>query len=320
MAEKWIKLYHEILTDPKMGMMSDKLFRRTIELFLLAGKENQDGKLPEIEDIAWILRISKKEMQKVIDDLVRLNIITIQTDPLSAALGKPEKRFYVITHFSERQKSEQTKSESNRAYYEKRKLNKTESQTEIQSESKSESKSEIQKNSENVSNVSSECKTENKDLDKDIDIDIDINTPNGVLKREREKNSESEIQTEFQKNSPAPSSFPATTKKQKTEHRDRGELKPMGKLKNVLLSEDEVRDLNHELGGVVAAKYIDDLSLYIGDPKNSNKYTDHYLTVLRWYRRDQKEKEEQQQQQQQKVKTLADMGAEEYAPSWDIDL
>ena len=101
MANSWIKLYHEILSDPKMGMMSDKLFRRTIEFFLIAGKEDRDGELPAADDIAWILRISKKEVQKTIEELVKLNIISIQIDPISEyTSGKSEK--YIITHFSER--------------------------------------------------------------------------------------------------------------------------------------------------------------------------------------------------------------------------
>lgn len=319
MANSWIKLYHEILSDPKMGMMSDKLFRRTIEFFLIAGKEDRAGKLPEIEDIAWILRISKKDVQKAIDDLVRLNIISIQTDPLSAALGKPEKRFYVITHFSERQKSEQTKSESNRAYYEKHKMRKTEFQSEYKTDNKTEFQTEKIENSENGN---SECKTENKDVEKNKNKNKRIQTEDKTEEEERELTIAGAIET------PAPA--PAPTKKQKTEqkteHRDRGELKPMGKLKNVLLSEDEVRDLNHELGGVVAAKYIDDLSLYIGDPKNAKKYTDHYLTVLRWYRRDQKEKQEQNEQHKPAVRTFADKAAvmDDFGgyepPEWDIEI
>lgn len=309
MANSWIKLYHEILSDPKMGMMSDKLFRRTIEFFLIAGKEDRAGKLPELDDIAWILRISKKDVQKAIDDLVRLNIISIQTDPLSAMLGQPEKKYYVITHFSERQKSEQTKSESNRAYYEKHKMRKTEFQSECKTDNKTEFQTE---NKENSGFYDSECKTENKDVEKNKIKNKTIQTEDKTEEEERELTIAGAIE--------APASAPVSTKKPKTEHRKRGELMPMGKLKNVLLSEDEIRDLNHELGGVLAAKYIDDLSLYIGDPKNAKKYTDHYLTVLRWYRRDQKEKQEQAQGQQPKVKTLADMGAEEYAPTWDIEL
>ena len=289
MANSWIKLYHEILSDPKMGMMSDKLFRRTIEFFLIAGKEDRDGELPAADDIAWILRISKKEVQKTIEELVKLNIISIQIDPFSeyTKSGKSEK--YIITHFSERQKSDQTKSEMNRAYYEKHKLKKSEIQTEIQCENKAE----IQKNSENSV---SEIQTEIQCVDKNK---IKNKNKNKIKEGEEEKNSETEIQTEFQI-SPTTPSLPASTKKTKAEHRDRGELKPMGKLRNVMLSEKEIRDLNQELGGVLAAKYIDKLSLYIGEPKNAKKYTDHYLTVLRWYYKDQEEQEKQGQQSQQK--------------------
>lgn len=51
-AKYWIKLYHEILHDPKMGRLPDNLWRRCIELFLLAGElgaevdEDDKGHLP----------------------------------------------------------------------------------------------------------------------------------------------------------------------------------------------------------------------------------------------------------------------------------
>ena len=46
MASKyWIKLYYEILDDPKLGKLTDWLFRRAIELFLLAGENDNDGLL-----------------------------------------------------------------------------------------------------------------------------------------------------------------------------------------------------------------------------------------------------------------------------------
>ncbi len=57
MASKyWIKLYHEILQDPKMGRLPDNVWRRAIEIFLLAGELDEEGKLPETEEIAWLLR------------------------------------------------------------------------------------------------------------------------------------------------------------------------------------------------------------------------------------------------------------------------
>ena len=99
MANTCINLYHEILTDPKMGRMSDKLFRRTIELFLIAGKEDNDGILPSVEDIAWTLRTTDKEIQKVIDDLIDLDIVECDGNG------------YTITHFCDRQNTQLSDAE-----------------------------------------------------------------------------------------------------------------------------------------------------------------------------------------------------------------
>lgn len=47
MASKyWIKLYHEILDDHKMGRLPDRLWRRVIELILLAGEQDDEGLHP----------------------------------------------------------------------------------------------------------------------------------------------------------------------------------------------------------------------------------------------------------------------------------
>lgn len=116
---KWIKLHTDILTDPKMGRMSDKLFRRTIELFLIAGREDDDGVLPSVQDIAWHLRTSEKETLSILEDLTKIGIVERGSD------GS-----YLISHFVERQNSDLTKSEINRRYYEKSKQAKSEIQTE----------------------------------------------------------------------------------------------------------------------------------------------------------------------------------------------
>ena len=92
-SKYWFKLYHEILDDPKMGQLSDRLYRRCIELFALAGDYDQGGLLPEIEDIAWRLRLPVDELQKDIAELQspKLNIITQNDNGL------------YVTNFSKRQ-------------------------------------------------------------------------------------------------------------------------------------------------------------------------------------------------------------------------
>ena len=73
-SKYWIKLYHEILDDPKMGMMPDILFGRCMKFFLIAGDFEKDGELPPIEHIAWRLRYSSKEIESDLIELQKLGI------------------------------------------------------------------------------------------------------------------------------------------------------------------------------------------------------------------------------------------------------
>ena len=89
----WIKLYTEILHDPKMGRMPHRLFRRTIELFLLAGIcSNNEGILPPVKDIAWHLRVGEASLLKDLMSLQKLDIV-----------HEEEPGVWVVTHFAERQ-------------------------------------------------------------------------------------------------------------------------------------------------------------------------------------------------------------------------
>ena len=88
----WLKLYYEILDDPKMGRLTDRLFKRTIQIFLMAGDFQHDGLLPPIEDIAWRLRpMSVDELETDLADLASVGI-----------LHKTE-RGWVVTNFEKRQ-------------------------------------------------------------------------------------------------------------------------------------------------------------------------------------------------------------------------
>jgi hypothetical protein len=92
MASKyWIKLYHEILDDPKMGRMPDRLWRRTIELFLIAGEQDEDGTLPKLGDVAYRLRLSDDELESDLKQLQDLNIVHQEGDS------------WTVTRFAERQ-------------------------------------------------------------------------------------------------------------------------------------------------------------------------------------------------------------------------
>lgn len=88
----WIKLYIEILDDAKMGRLTDRLFRRTIQLFLIAGEYQREGLLPPTEDIAWRLRpMEIEELETDMADLASVGILH-KTD-----------QGWVVTHFEKRQ-------------------------------------------------------------------------------------------------------------------------------------------------------------------------------------------------------------------------
>lgn len=92
MASKyWIKLYHEILHDPKMGRLSDRLYRRCVEMFLLAGETDEEGTLPPIEDMAWTLRTDPAELARELEALASAGIVYCEDGE------------WTVTHFATRQ-------------------------------------------------------------------------------------------------------------------------------------------------------------------------------------------------------------------------
>ena len=90
-SKYWIKLYHEILDDPKMGLLNDRLYRRTIEMFLMAGDNEKEGTLPPIEHMAWRLRVSPEELETDLIELQRVGIVSAKGGDL------------YVTNFSKRQ-------------------------------------------------------------------------------------------------------------------------------------------------------------------------------------------------------------------------
>ena len=91
MTSYWIKLYHEILRDPKMGLLDDHTWRRSIELFLIAGERNEEGRLPSTSDTAWMLRTSEQDLQESLEKLTELGI------------AQQDEAGWLISNFAKRQ-------------------------------------------------------------------------------------------------------------------------------------------------------------------------------------------------------------------------
>jgi len=70
----WLKLYTEILDDPKVGMLSDATYRRFIEFLLVAKENGWDGLLPSVSALAWRLRVPADSIMAALTELEAVGI------------------------------------------------------------------------------------------------------------------------------------------------------------------------------------------------------------------------------------------------------
>jgi len=92
MAGYWLKLYTEILDDPKYFRLSDNAKLGMIELMVVAKKANLDGRLPLMCDVSFFTRRSNEWWEIVYNELLEIKFLEFHGD------------CYVIRKFSERQK------------------------------------------------------------------------------------------------------------------------------------------------------------------------------------------------------------------------
>lgn len=93
----WVKLYTEMLDDPKIGRLPDAIKWRFVSLILLAGECDQDGALQasdkpmSIDDIAWRLRMPSEQCEAEIESLLMCGVLELDAD------------VYYLPKFSDRQ-------------------------------------------------------------------------------------------------------------------------------------------------------------------------------------------------------------------------
>jgi len=58
-----------------MAMLDDHTWRRTIELFLVAGDYAQEGLLPPVEEIAWDLHTTQPDIMQALRTLEELGVV-----------------------------------------------------------------------------------------------------------------------------------------------------------------------------------------------------------------------------------------------------
>lgn len=71
----WIKLWLAALDDARLATLNDSCWRLAVELFMVAGENGDDGKLPDIKSIAWRLRRDEKETLPLLKELEQAGII-----------------------------------------------------------------------------------------------------------------------------------------------------------------------------------------------------------------------------------------------------
>lgn len=77
----WLRLYTNVLDDPKVQLLSDKDFRRWINLLCLA--KEHDGTLPDLCDVAWRLRIDEEECASLLNHLTSKGLLDKNGNMLS---------------------------------------------------------------------------------------------------------------------------------------------------------------------------------------------------------------------------------------------
>lgn len=71
----WIKLWLEILEDEKVSPLPDRVWRRFVEVCLVAAACGEGGSLPELHRIAWYLRLTPEETESDLVELARHGLV-----------------------------------------------------------------------------------------------------------------------------------------------------------------------------------------------------------------------------------------------------
>lgn len=73
MNNSWFRFYNDALNDQKVQTLSLKVFKFWINLLCVSSKN--DGKIPELSSLAFLLRETEKETQKALDELIAAGLV-----------------------------------------------------------------------------------------------------------------------------------------------------------------------------------------------------------------------------------------------------
>lgn len=75
---RWFRMYDCLLDDPKVQRLPDRFFKIWVNLLCVASRN--DGRLPNIDDLSFLLRISAEEMQQAVDYLCSAGLFDYTED------------------------------------------------------------------------------------------------------------------------------------------------------------------------------------------------------------------------------------------------
>jgi len=80
---KWLRLSDDVIDDPKVQKLPAPLFKIWVNLLCLANKSEHRGLLPDMETIAFRLRISEEDAESAISELAKRHLIDSHEEGLS---------------------------------------------------------------------------------------------------------------------------------------------------------------------------------------------------------------------------------------------
>ena len=73
MSARWFRVYEDLVDDPKVQRLPDRLFKALINLWCLASAN--DGVIPDLETIAFKLRIKPQKAHELLVEFRRAGLI-----------------------------------------------------------------------------------------------------------------------------------------------------------------------------------------------------------------------------------------------------
>lgn len=77
---QWLRLYDDVLDDPKIQQLSPVLFKHWINLLCLANKGSPRGTLPHGHDLAFRLRVSPTKASDLVREFYNLGLLDVDGD------------------------------------------------------------------------------------------------------------------------------------------------------------------------------------------------------------------------------------------------